>query len=81
MNQLSPSSDEHAVSLFLSVEQVASRYDVSTDSIRRWVRDKKFPAPVRVEAGTTRWRRTDIIEHDGALKCCFMTTMPSSLAA
>lgn len=81
MNQLSSSSDELGVSHFLSVEQVAGRYDVSTDSIRRWVREKKFPAPVRVGAGTTGWRRVDIIEYDGALKCCFMTSMPLSLAA
>ena len=81
MNQLSSSSDDLGVSLFLSVEQVAKRYDVSTDSIRRWVRNKKFPAPVRVGGGTTRWRRADIIEHDGALKCCFMTSMIFSLAA
>ena len=81
MNQLLPSSDEVGVSHFLSVEQVARRYDVSTDSIWRWVRKSKFPAPVRVGGGTTRWRRADIIEHDGALKCCFATSLMFSLAA
>ena len=81
MNQLLQSSDELGVSHFLSVEQVARHYDVSTDSIRRWVRDHKFPAPVRVGAGTTRWRRADIIEYDGALKCCFTTSLMFSLAA
>ena len=81
MIQMSPSSDELGVSLFLPVEQVAKRYDVSTDSIWRWVRNNKFPAPVRVGAGTTRWRLADLNEHDGALQCCFMTCMPFLLAA
>lgn len=81
MNQPSPSSNELGVPHFLSVEQVARRYDVSTDSIWRWVRKNKFPAPVRVGGGTTRWRRKDIIKHDGALRCCFMTSMPFFLAA
>ena len=81
MNQLSPSSDELGVSHFLSVQQVACRYDVSTDSIWRWVRNNKFPAPVHVGAGTTRWRRADLNQHDGALQCCFMTSMPFPLAA
>ena len=67
--------------LFLSVEQVAKRYDVSTDSIWRWVRNNKFPSPVRVGAGTTRWRRDDLNQHDSALQCCFMTCMTLSLAA
>ncbi len=81
MHPLSLSSDEIGDSHFLSVEQVAKRYDVSTDSIWRWVRQKKFPSPVRVGAGTTRWRRADLNEHDGALRCCFMTSMTMSLAA
>ena len=81
MNQMSTSPEDADEPPFLSVEQVARRYDVSTDSIWRWARKKKFPAPVRVGGGTTRWRRADIIEHDGALKCCFTTSLMFSLAA
>ena len=76
---VTPGAEEDA--LFLSVDQVAKRYDVSTDSIWRWVRNNKFPAPARVGAGTTRWRRDDLNQHDGALQCCFMTCMLFSLAA
>ena len=67
--------------LFLTVGQVAERYGVSTDSIWRWKRDGEFPLPVRVGANCTRWRLTDLIEHDRTLKCCFMTNGALSLAA
>ena len=49
------------VTIFLSVDQVAQRYGVSTDSIWRWKREGKFPAPVRVGSGITRWRLADLI--------------------
>jgi prophage regulatory protein len=59
--------------LFLSVTQVADRYGVSTDSIWRWRRNDDFPAPVRVGPNCTRWRMSDLIEHEGKLRTCFMT--------
>jgi prophage regulatory protein len=61
------------INLFLSVNQVAERYDVSTDSIWRWKRDGKFPSPVRVGPNCTRWRLSDLTEHDNTLQTCFMT--------
>ena len=62
------------VTIFLSVDQVAQRYGVSTDSIWRWKREGKFPAPVRVGSGITRWRLADLVEHESTLQaCCAMS--------
>ena len=37
-----------ATNLYLSVDQVALRYNVSKDSIWRWKRKGDFPAPVKL---------------------------------
>lgn len=59
--------------LFLSVKQVATRYGVSTHTIWRWKREKRFPAPVSIGTGCTRWRLSDLIEHEATLRTCFAT--------
>ncbi len=41
---------------YLTDEEVATHFGVSTDSIRRWIRQGEFPKPVRVGTGTSRWR-------------------------
>lgn len=50
--------------LYLSVQQVAERYGVSTDTIWRWVRNGTFPKRFKLGSGTTRWRMSDLIEHE-----------------
>ena len=50
--------------LYLSVQQVAERYGVSTDTIWRWVRNGTFPKRYKLGSGTTRWRLADLIEHE-----------------
>jgi predicted DNA-binding transcriptional regulator AlpA len=49
---------------FVTVEQVAERYGVSTDSIWHWKRNGRFPAPRRVGPNIARWRLADLIEHE-----------------
>lgn len=66
----SPSTDSPS---FLTVEQVAARYNCSVDSIWRWKRNGEFPAPVRIGRGCTRWRLEDLLEHESTLKVCMMT--------
>lgn len=61
-----------ASSSFLTVEQVAARYNCSVDSIWRWKRNGEFPAPVRIGRGVTRWRLDDLIEHESTFKACMM---------
>jgi predicted DNA-binding transcriptional regulator AlpA len=55
---------------FLNVAQVARRYSVSTDTIWRWSNTGDLPRPVKI-GGSTRWRLSDLIEHEGTLKSCF----------
>lgn len=62
------------VPLFLTVEQVASRFGVSTDTIWRWKRNGDFPRAAKVGPGTTRWRLADIEEHERSLQCCFVVS-------
>ncbi|GGG65650.1 hypothetical protein GCM10011415_10540 [Salipiger pallidus] len=57
------------MNLYLSVEQVASRFGVSKDSIWRWKREGEFPAPVKLGGNTTRWRLADIEDYEGRLRC------------
>ena len=56
---------------YLTVEDVAKRFGVSTDTIWRWKRNGDCPAAVRVGPGTTRWRVSDVIEHESKLVACF----------
>ena len=57
---------------YLTVEQVAKRLNVSTDSIWRWKRAGKFPLAVRVGPNCTRWRLSDIEAYESQLQTCFM---------
>ena len=57
--------------LFLTVDQVASRFGVSTDTIWRWKRSGDFPLAVKLSPGTTRWRLSDILAHEATFRACF----------
>lgn len=67
--------------LFLTVDQVANRYGVSTDSIWRWKRNGEFPDPVRVGPNCTRWRIADLLEHESQLQACFAMNLNAQWAA
>ena len=45
---------------FLSDRQVSERYAVSRATIWRWVRDCEFPAPIKFQTGSTRWKLADL---------------------
>ncbi|MEI4235312.1 helix-turn-helix transcriptional regulator [Roseovarius sp. D22-M7] len=64
-----------AINCYLSVEQVATRFGVSKDSIWRWTRNGDFPAPVKLRGTTTRWRLADIEEWESQLACGFITCL------
>ncbi|MFN3312893.1 MAG: helix-turn-helix transcriptional regulator [Hyphomonas sp.] len=59
--------------LFLTADQVAARYGVSKDSIWRWKRQGEFPAAVVVGPNSTRWRLSDLIEHESKMATCLAT--------
>lgn len=63
--------------LYLSVEQVASRYNVSKDTIWRWRREGDFPKPLKLGGKTSRWRLTDIEVWEAQCPCGFITSYPS----
>tara|TARA_Y100000815_G_C12902662_1_gene334679 strand:+ start:261 stop:524 length:264 start_codon:yes stop_codon:yes gene_type:complete len=64
-----------ATNLYLSVDQVALRYNVSKDSIWRWKRKGDFPAPVKLGGTTTRWRLADIEQWEVELACGFVASL------
>ena len=60
--------------LYLSVDQVAQRFNVSKDSIWRWKRNGEFPRPFKL-GGSTRWRLSDIEDWESRLTCGFITDL------
>ena len=71
--------DDFATEQFLTVDQVASRYNTSTDSIYRWKRDGSFPKGVRLGKGTTRWRLSDLAAYEVTLQCSFVSEFGPNL--
>lgn len=45
----------------LKIKTVAERIDMSTVTIRRWVADGKFPAPVTLPNGDLRWHEFEVM--------------------
>jgi predicted DNA-binding transcriptional regulator AlpA len=45
---------------FLDVNGVAARYNVKAATVWAWAREGKLPQPVRLTAGTSRWRVKDL---------------------
>ena len=48
------------ITAFLRDTEAAVRYGVSRPTIWRWTRNGKFPKPVKLGAGSTRWRSSDL---------------------
>lgn len=55
---------------FLTVQQVAERYNVSSDTIYRRKKEGTFPKACKV-GSSTRWRLFDLLEYEGSLQACF----------
>jgi prophage regulatory protein len=53
---------------YLADKTLANRYDVTRQSIWRWVREGKFPQPVKIGASTTRWKESDILDWESKQK-------------
>lgn len=50
--------------MYFSDTEVGNYYSVSSGTIRRWVREGKFPPGKKLSSGTTRWLRSDIEKYD-----------------
>lgn len=48
---------------FLTVQDVARLFSVSTRTVWRWIANGRLPAPLRLSEATIRWRRDDLNEH------------------
>ena len=45
---------------YITDRAVAERYQVSRATIWRWAQGKRFPDPIKLSSGCTRWRLADI---------------------
>lgn len=45
---------------YFSDRQLAARYAVHPKTVWSWVRRGEFPEPMKLTAGCTRWRSTDV---------------------
>jgi prophage regulatory protein len=45
---------------FLRDTAVAIRYDISRSTIWRWVKEDRFPKPIKLGPASTRWRIADL---------------------
>ena len=57
--------------LFISVGEVADRYNVSVDTIWRWARNGDLPRPVKIGPNVTRWRMSDLTDHERSFTAGF----------
>ena len=46
--------------IYMTDTALAERYQVSRATIWRWAQAKRFPDPIKLSAGCTRWRLIDI---------------------
>ena len=47
-------------SFYLPDVEVAVRYNISRSTVWRWVKEGKFPKPVKLGEAATRWRICDL---------------------
>ena len=67
-----PAATSGTSRLYLTVAQVAERFGVSTDTVWRWSRNGNLPKPVKLGAGSTRWRQSDLDKYEGQLETGFI---------
>lgn len=54
--------------MFYNVIEISMRYKVSRATIWRWVKEGRFPQPVKLSPWTTRWREEDLQAFEKKLK-------------
>jgi predicted DNA-binding transcriptional regulator AlpA len=50
--------------MFFSDKQIAKRYGVTRTTVWRWVRHNKFPPPVKISKGCSRWPIEKVKEYE-----------------
>ncbi len=51
---------ENELPQYLSADSIAERFEIHVQTLRRWVKQGRFPKPTPLTAGTVRWRSNDI---------------------
>lgn len=52
--------------IFHTDRSLAERYQVSRQTVWRWVREGRFPKPVKLATGSTRWPESAILKFEEA---------------
>jgi predicted DNA-binding transcriptional regulator AlpA len=65
---LKPSALDPVDERFLTDKAVGGRFEVSRQTVWRWVQQGIFPAPVVISPGTTRWRLSDLLSFEASRK-------------
>lgn len=52
--------------VYVSEKQLTERFSVHRSTIRRWISDRGFPAPVRFSDNCSRWPIADVIAWEAA---------------
>lgn len=54
--------------MFYSIKEVSKRYGVAPKSIWRWVREDRFPKPLKLSSKIARWREADLQAYEESLE-------------
>lgn len=61
---MTPQIDTRTPLKYHSAKEVAQALGVSERTVWRWVKQGRFPKPLRISEGVTRWRNTDFEKWD-----------------
>jgi len=61
-------ADVETTTYFLRQSQVLAMVPISGATLWRWVKAKKFPAPVKLSIGVTAWRLSDVREWERGIE-------------
>jgi len=67
MGNATQTAAQHYAPKFLRLKQVKARYGVSGSSIWSWVKQGKFPKPVKLSENTSAWVTEELDAHDEAI--------------
>ena len=48
--------------VFVSVRSLAARYETAVNTVWRWVREGRYPKPIKLGPAMTRWRLDEVIQ-------------------
>ena len=67
-----PDTQPKNTPVFLTVKDVAARYQISVASVYRWVKEGSLPKAVQLAKNCSRWHLDDLLEHESRLRACIL---------